>query len=420
MDIKNDSLNIKGCCFSDIKNMILPPKLDLSTFKLLPNTNLDEGIQIPSIRLKQVSENIHFLPSARTHRTQVNDDDNSETIEEVEVSNRKIKVNTSTLKLIGCEIKRKQTQKSLYKNKLLQESNNSLMIIEDNNSIILMTEESECNVSSRSCKCQNLKSEEIEVFNNLISKYYYDISDNYQGNFEEYVVNNLTIISYFGPLLSKVGSPSLTNTQLDMLSKFSRAKKTLILDLDETLIHSDLNSDLTSYDAQLNLQMEGVAQCKIRICIRPSITEFLEYARKYFNVVVFTASLKEYADLILDYLDPEKKYFSMRLYRESCTEFENLFIKDLNIIGIDLKDVIIVDNCIFSFSLNIKNGVLITSFYTDTEDSELLNLIDYLEKLRLAEDVRDLNEDYFGLETINNFLLEKLIKEGILTSNNNN
>ena len=42
--------------------------------------------------------------------------------------------------------------------------------------------------------------------------------------------------------------------------------------------------------------------------IRPFTKECLEMANEFFEVVVFTASHKWYADIILDYIDPEKKY----------------------------------------------------------------------------------------------------------------
>ena len=41
-----------------------------------------------------------------------------------------------------------------------------------------------------------------------------------------------------------------------------------------------------------------------------------------FRLVIFTASNKEYADLILDGIDPERKFISDRFYREHCTYFD--------------------------------------------------------------------------------------------------
>ena len=85
--------------------------------------------------------------------------------------------------------------------------------------------------------------------------------------------------------------------------------------------------------------------------IRPLTYELLELVNKYYEVFVFTASHKWYADVILDYMDPEKKYFQHRFYREHCIlANSNVYVKDLRIFkNRKLKDMIIVDNAVYSF-----------------------------------------------------------------------
>lgn len=64
-----------------------------------------------------------------------------------------------------------------------------------------------------------------------------------------------------------------------------------------------------------------------------------------FEIVIFTAASKDYADWILDVLDGgEKKYISHRLYRHHTQYDDGVYVKDLNILGRDLKKVIIIDN----------------------------------------------------------------------------
>ena len=71
---------------------------------------------------------------------------------------------------------------------------------------------------------------------------------------------------------------------------------------------------------------------------------------RIFEVVVFTAGLKEYADWILNQID-KHKYISHRLYRNNCIFNGGVYLKDLNRLGRDLKKTIIVDNIADNFDL---------------------------------------------------------------------
>ena len=61
-----------------------------------------------------------------------------------------------------------------------------------------------------------------------------------------------------------------------------------------------------------------------------------------FEVIIFTASVPEYADPLLDLLD-KNRVIAHRLYRQHCTCIKAGFAKDLSKLNRDLKDVIIVD-----------------------------------------------------------------------------
>lgn len=78
--------------------------------------------------------------------------------------------------------------------------------------------------------------------------------------------------------------------------------------------------------------------------MRPFVIEFLKESAKHFEIIVFTAADKIYADKVIDLIDPEKKLIKHRLYRNSCMSFNPLLVKDLNILGRDLSKTIIVDN----------------------------------------------------------------------------
>ena len=88
---------------------------------------------------------------------------------------------------------------------------------------------------------------------------------------------------------------------------------TLVLDLDETLIHS--TSVRTDPKDEEILVRVGNSLEKYYVKLRPFLKEFLERLSKIFELVIFTASIKEYADKVIDYIDPDG-YIKRRFYRD--------------------------------------------------------------------------------------------------------
>jgi CTD nuclear envelope phosphatase 1 len=82
---------------------------------------------------------------------------------------------------------------------------------------------------------------------------------------------------------------------------------------------------------------------------RPYCDDFLRRVSKWFNLVVFTASVQEYADPVIDWLEQERKYFSARYYRQHCTYRQGAYIKDLSSVEPDLSNVMILDNSPLSY-----------------------------------------------------------------------
>jgi carboxy-terminal domain RNA polymerase II polypeptide A small phosphatase len=118
-------------------------------------------------------------------------------------------------------------------------------------------------------------------------------------------------------------------------------KKTLILDLDETLVHSSFKPFIVKSDIILNIDLERRMHT-IHVLKRPGVHEFLERMAKLYEVVIFTASLSPYANPLIDQLD-HKRLASYRLFREHCTNVNGMYVKDMKRLGRDLKDVIIID-----------------------------------------------------------------------------
>ncbi|KAI1462522.1 NLI interacting factor-like phosphatase-domain-containing protein [Annulohypoxylon moriforme] len=179
--------------------------------------------------------------------------------------------------------------------------------------------------------------------------------------------------------------------------------KTLILDLDETLIHSMSKGGRMGsghmVEVRLNTTYVGSGgqqalgpQHPILYYVhkRPYCDEFLRKVCKWFNLVVFTASVQEYADPVIDWLESERKFFSGRYYRQHCTFRHGAFIKDLSSIEPDLSKVMILDNSPLSYMFHQDNAIPIQGWINDPTDNDLLHLVPLLEGLQYVSDVRAL------------------------------
>jgi RNA polymerase II subunit A small phosphatase-like protein len=118
-------------------------------------------------------------------------------------------------------------------------------------------------------------------------------------------------------------------------------KQCLVLDLDETLVHSSFKP-VPNPDYVIPVEIEGKTH-HVYVLKRPGVEEFLERLGKLYEIVIFTASLAKYADPLLDLLDTHH-VISHRLFRESCTCHEGNYVKDLKILGRPIERTIIVDN----------------------------------------------------------------------------
>ncbi|KAJ4294507.1 Nuclear envelope morphology protein 1 [Kalmusia sp. IMI 367209] len=178
-------------------------------------------------------------------------------------------------------------------------------------------------------------------------------------------------------------------------------QKTLILDLDETLIHSMAKGGryTTGHMVEVKLQQPVGAGGQIigpqvpilyYVHKRPHCDEFLKKVCKWYNLVIFTASVQEYADPVIDWLETERKYFAGRYYRQHCTFRNGAYIKDLAQVEPDLSRVMIIDNSPMCYVFHEDNAIPIEGWINDPTDHGLLHLIPLLEGLQYVTDVRAL------------------------------
>jgi len=179
-----------------------------------------------------------------------------------------------------------------------------------------------------------------------------------------------------------IGSP---NALLPPPTADTCKKICLLLDLDETLVHSSFaRIENPSFEIPLSIENQNFT---VYVLKRPGVDEFITEMSKYFELVVFTASVPKYADPVLDVLDPER-LIKHRLYREHCSMAIGGYVKDLSRIGRKLNRTLIIDNSFPAFRLQPNHGILIESFFDNPEDTELNKLIPFLVKLAECSDVR--------------------------------
>lgn len=194
-------------------------------------------------------------------------------------------------------------------------------------------------------------------------------------------------------MTSKANTSSKSSNLLGPQPAHLKGRKTLVLDLDETLIHSSYGYTRNP-DIVLPIRAQGVTHM-IHINKRPGVEKFLARVSELYEVVVFTASLGEYAAPLMKKLDKEKKVSGL-LFREACTIDNGHFVKDLSRLGRDLKNVILVDNAVKSFEFQPENAYHIKDFFDDNSDNELEKLIPFLEYLAATEvdDVRPISANF--------------------------
>lgn len=189
-------------------------------------------------------------------------------------------------------------------------------------------------------------------------------------------------------------------------------KKLAVFDMDETLIHTlykrnkdskEAKEHTLTYDAKVPITNADGSMRYLFINIRPYVLGMLRKLRKWFHIVVFTASLPTYANAILDYIDPNNEIFERRFYRQHWfITKDRVYIKDLRIFtnpkiigeNWDIKDIVIIDNAAHSFGFQIDNGIPILPFYNDREEDEMVYLYYFLKSLA-EEDGKKENKDLY-------------------------
>ena len=158
--------------------------------------------------------------------------------------------------------------------------------------------------------------------------------------------------------------------------------KTLMLDLDETLIHT------ACYKPDPKIEYFKLPNSTDYVYLRPGVKDFMKFAFENFDLFIYTAAMESYADYIIDKICPGIPS-DHRLYRDSCFPDGEYVKKDIYIVKRDRSDLIMVDDSYGVFLSNRINSLLIEPFKGFPDDNLLLKwLKPILEKCLKAKDVR--------------------------------
>ncbi|XP_010896353.1 carboxy-terminal domain RNA polymerase II polypeptide A small phosphatase 1 isoform X2 [Esox lucius] len=197
------------------------------------------------------------------------------------------------------------------------------------------------------------------------------------------VNNNVPVLVEENGTISKVPAKPL----LPQIKSKDSGKICVVLDLDETLVHSSFKP-VNNADFIIPVEIDGTVH-QVYVLKRPHVDEYLKRMGELFECVLFTASLSKYADPVSDLLD-KWGAFRHRLFRESCVFHRGNYVKDLSRLGRELNKVVIVDNSPASYIFHPDNAVPVASWFDDMADTELLDLIPFFERLSKVDDVYDI------------------------------
>ena len=225
--------------------------------------------------------------------------------------------------------------------------------------------------------CGKLKSNNIGSTINCDNNFYYNIENNIYENDED-GTNAYEIMQMLKDYeINKVDAPFIVSQP--------KKKYTLVLDLDETLIHLRQKKDVINIKNDVNIKINNTSDYfsdnydknrnKYLLQFRVGLFSFLTILKPFYEIISFTSATREYADVIINEIEKSRKYFDHKFYREHTVIYKDTFVKDISRIGRDMSKIIIIDNNERNFVLNKENGIKIAPYYGDDDNNNNNNNI---------------------------------------------
>ncbi|OHS98939.1 CTD nuclear envelope phosphatase 1 [Tritrichomonas foetus] len=161
-------------------------------------------------------------------------------------------------------------------------------------------------------------------------------------------------------------------------------RKVLVLDLDETLIHS------SEYPPHPKVESFRCGNPEIIVHKRPGVDVFIQMATTLFDTYIYTYGTLMYADPILDELCPMIRQ-DHRLYRHRCTIKKGKVKKDLQRFNRPMSDVILIEDSATAKKQHPDNTILIPAWQGSPADRVLIDYLpNVLMQCSLVADVRQI------------------------------
>ena len=279
---------------------------------------------------------------------------------------------------------------SSISNSISLSSNSSLKEFDDNNSDNFIDD----NISNKTEKSDDCERELLSVKSYKSSNYYGKLKQNNLGsiincdnNFYYSIENNIYENDEDGTnsyeIMQMIKNYEINKVNAPFLVSPPKKKYTLVLDLDETLIHLRQKKEVVNIKNDINIKINNTSdnfysvydrdKNKYLLQFRVGLFSFLTILKPFYEIISFTSATREYADVIINEIEKNRTFFDHKLYREHTVIYKDSFVKDISRIGRDIKKIIIIDNNEGNFILNKENGIKIAPFYGDEENNNNVN-----------------------------------------------
>jgi hypothetical protein len=303
-----------------------------------------------------------------------------------------------------------QVNNQKWVSKIKTKINKNLKAIKANESVILMNNSSE---SIDTIAIIGVNNDRLIMILNeilssdLLSKNYNQAIAFYQSTLSSLHSSSLIILNDFfiNKVLTEYNYLSFHNTSNSLLSTTNKSqpyisiprdkskKYTLVINFNNTIVNlkpTDFDNDLEGYDIEL----------------RPFLYDFLTEIGKYYEIIIYSNEKEKFIKPFITEIDNENKYFSHCLFGE-CVQYVNgEYVKDISLIGREIKTCVIVDCYQSSFKNQSENGILVKRYVGDSNSDKTLY---YLEELlcRIALD-KEIDDVRTGLNMYYDEILLKI------------